>query len=1598
MTVTGVPSGFTLSTYASGLNFNQDMALDHSGNLYIANQSGGDVIEVTPQGVSRIFASGFTQPKGLAFDSQGNLYVSNQTGDSISKVTPAGVVSTFVASINQPGGLAVDANNNLYVTNEGNGTVSKVTPAGVVSVFATTGWYPRGLAFDANGNLFVSNEGSETISEVTPAGVVSTFVSSGLSGPAGLAFDSSGNLYVANYNNYTVSEISPGGAVSTVISSGLSGPTDVAVDSQGNLYVSNGYADTVSKWAAPTVTFSVAFSDAAKLPLIGLALEPNGSFSGQVTNMPLNNPVTFTVNVTDNVGDTGSATIALYVGSWGLLPNPLVWTGQGTVSTNWSDPENWNLDTVPAANDSLIFPAGAPTTSNNDLTGLALDAIYLQGSGYTLTGNAVTASLGIGNSGIGNTYDLDTTLVGPAWTPGTPLDNSSAIFDVLGGTLQLGGNEIVQFGSTLQVAAGAVVAIDGSGAINLGPGGTAKVQGTLNVQSGGTYIMSSLDGSGNDVASVPGMLNVLSGGSLLVGQNSDGGSALSELDVPGTLDVQTGGSLQVGNETPGSGGLGLVQVDPGGQVTIAGTGTVVDASSLQVGSAGSGTGGTSLAQLDVLGTLDVQTGASLQVGFAGLSSGGNGLAVVDSTGTVNLDGSANVQTASTFQIDGTLDPATGGSINVADTSNLIVGSTGSVTVGNLQLSDDSTATIDGALTVPAGGTVVVTGLAQLDTQNAVSVSIAGTELTWAQPASITYGTPLGTDQLAAAANVPGTFVYNPPLGTVLNAGAGQTLSVTFTPNDAVDYSSATASVSLDVVKADQTISWTPLESTITYGTALGASQLNAGVSVVGPASAGALSYTPASGTVLGPGSQTVTVTAAGTADYNQASQSVTITVNQAPAFTSAASTTFTAGTAGSFTFTTTGFPAPTLTESGSLPGRLTFVDNGNGTATLSGPAAPAIGTYMFDVSAVNSTGTVTQVFALTVIDPPSFTSENTVTFTVAQRGTFSVTTMAGLPTATTLSESGKLPPGVSFAPGSNGTATLSGTPAAGSSGIYPLTITAGNAANSTTTQSFTLTVDQTPAITSAKSAIFVMGQANTFTVTTTGFPCAVFKPLPSNMPPGLTCHDNGNGTATISGTPTATGPTTMTITASNGSGTAASQSFTINVDRAPTLATSGSSTFSVGKAGSYTVTASDGVPTTTTFTETGNLPSGLTFKDSGKGTATISGTPAGSTGGPYSITIIARNSTATSTTLNLNVYVDQGPAITSAKSTIFVEGQTNTFTVTTTGYPKAAFNPLPSNLPAGIIFHDNGDGTATISGKPTATGPTTITITASNGIGTAASQSFTINVDRLPTLATSGSSTFSVGKAGSFSVAASGGVPTTTTFTENGILPSGLIFKDNGRGTATISGTPAAGTGGTYSITITAKNSSATSATQNFTLTVDQTPAIISAKNTTFTVGQTANFTVATTGFPAVGISITGTLPAGLSFVDNHNGTASLSGVPQAGSGGIYTLTFTATNSISSVTQTFTLTVNQVAVITSVNSFSFSFGKTNSFTFTTEGFPVATFTESGTLPTGLTFVSNGDGTATLKGTPTVRGTFSFIVRASNKLSPVAFQLFTLTIS
>jgi hypothetical protein len=538
--------------------------------------------------------------------------------------------------------------------------------------------------------------------------------------------------------------------------------------------------------------------------------------------------------------------------------------------------------------------------------------------------------------------------------------------------------------------------------------------------------------------------------------------------------------------------------------------------------------------------------------------------------------------------------------------------------------------------------------------------------------------------------------------------------------------------------------------------------------------------------------------------------------------------------------------------------------------------------------------------------------------------------------------------------------------------------------------SATLTEDVAPAITSANAATSIVGTPFSATVTTTGEPAPALTETGA-LPSGITFTDNGNGTATIGGTAAkgSGGSYPITITATNSSGTA-TQAFTLTNAEAPTITSAASAGFTTGVAGTYTVTTT-GYPAAT-ITESGALPSGMTFTDNGNGTATLAGTPATGTAGSYPVTISATNASGSTATLALAVTVTASgaPVITSGATAYFTLNTGGAFAVSTTGSPTPAITEVGA-LPAGLTFVDLGNGTALLSGTPKATGTTTLTVTAANGITPNATQTLTVIVGQGPAITSATSATATTGKAFTFTVTATG-YPTPA-LGETGALPAGVTFVGNSNGTATISGTPTATSGGSYPIIISAINGTGT-ATQAFTLTVNQVPKITSATSATATTGKAFSFAVTTTGYPTPTLTETGALPAGLTFTGNGNGKATISGTPTAG--GVSKFTITAKNSTGTATQTFTLTVGQVPKIISASSTTATHGKAFTFTITATGYPVPTLGRTGSLPAGVTFTNNGNGRATISGTPKAAGVTTFTITAKNSTG-TANQTFTLNV-
>jgi len=256
----------------------------------------------------------------------------------------------------------------------------------------------------------------------------------------------------------------------------------------------------------------------------------------------------------------------------------------------------------------------------------------------------------------------------------------------------------------------------------------------------------------------------------------------------------------------------------------------------------------------------------------------------------------------------------------------------------------------------------------------LTVNKAALAITWAAPASVSYGVPLSATQLNATATVPGTFVYSPAVGSVLGAGP-QTLSVTFTPTDSVDYSTTTQTTSLTVNKASLTITWAA-PNAITYGVPLSAAQLNATASVPGT-----FVYSPALGSVLGAGSQTLSVTFTPTdsVDYSATTQTTSLTVNK-----DAASITW-SGTSTPITYGTP-LSATQLNATTVIPGTLVYAPPlgtvlGAGTQSLSVTFTP---TDTASYASVTKTETLTVNKAMPVITwlvPAAITPETALSAT-----------------------------------------------------------------------------------------------------------------------------------------------------------------------------------------------------------------------------------------------------------------------------------------------------------------------------------------------------------------------------------------------------------------------------------------------------------------------------------------------------------------------------------------------------------------------------------------------------------------------------------------
>lgn len=416
-------------------SYPQGLAVDKSGAMFVADSRNCVIRRIAPDGTVSTYAGAFghlgsadglaaefTSPSDVAVDASGNVYVADSGNNTIRKIDPNRVVTTLAgvakktgsadgagaaAQFNGPAAVAVDASGNVFVADSGNNTIRKVTPAGEVTTFAgkagaagsTDGTGaaalfngPGSLAFDAAGNLYVADSGNNIIRKISPKGVVSTIAgTAGQAGftdgggaaarfrnPSGVASDPAGNVYVADNFNHAIRKIAADGAVTTLAGDAKSGSTDgtgkdarfklparLAMDSNGNVYVtdSNAQVRKITKTGIVT-TFSGAPAQSGTEDGVGAAARfnfSNGIVLDREGNLYLADMDNSTIRKI-----TRSGVVTTFAGAAGKFGNAdgtgtaASFGGVGTVAID----RDGNLYATEFYNNTIrkITPAGVVTT------------------------------------------------------------------------------------------------------------------------------------------------------------------------------------------------------------------------------------------------------------------------------------------------------------------------------------------------------------------------------------------------------------------------------------------------------------------------------------------------------------------------------------------------------------------------------------------------------------------------------------------------------------------------------------------------------------------------------------------------------------------------------------------------------------------------------------------------------------------------------------------------------------------------------------------------------------------------------------------------------------------------------------------------------------------------------------------------------------------------------------------------------------------------------------------------------------------------------------------------------------------------------------
>lgn len=511
-------------------------------------------------------------------------------------------------------------------------------------------------------------------------------------------------------------------------------------------------------------------------------------------NSSSDNTHTLTVNAASTTTAAQNATATFSSGTQNVSLSATVTSAAGTV----------NAGTVTFTVLNGATPVGTATTSGTVTSGNA-------SVNYSLP-----AGTAIGTYTIQAVYNGSTNFNGSS-------DNTHTL-SISAGTTTNASNVTAPFNSSNQSVTLNATVTSGGGTVNAGTVTFTVMQGSTQIGSA-TSPANVSNGSVSAIYTLPGGTNA--GTYTIVATYTGAGGFTSSTDNTHTLTVTAAATTTTASSQTTSFStssqivtLSATVTSPAGAVNAGTVTFTVLNGATPVGSAttsGTVTGGSA----SVNYTIPANAAAGTYTIQAAYSGSTNFTSSTDSTHTLTIGGGPTTTTAANAIT--TFSPASqlvGLSASVTSSSGTV--NTGTVTFTILKgATPVGTPVTSGTVTngaasanytLPGGsnaGTYTVQAVyngaggftGSSDSTHTLTVTKTTPVITWSNPADILFGSALGSGQLNATTNVPGTFIYTPPAGTVLPVGNGQTLSTQFTPTDTTDYNSTNASVQINVLPA-----------------------------------------------------------------------------------------------------------------------------------------------------------------------------------------------------------------------------------------------------------------------------------------------------------------------------------------------------------------------------------------------------------------------------------------------------------------------------------------------------------------------------------------------------------------------------------------------------------------------------------------------------------------------------------------------------------------------------------------------------------------------------------------------------------------------------